>query len=126
MAFACAQGAGGTAKGGLSAEKADAADIAVEGVAISSLNRHLATEAAALAAMATDADAEAGAMTLNSIRVVWSREEEELYKEVLRQHGRSMARLSAAFPAKCAPLTVLVHAPVMSVSACRFVIARHI
>jgi hypothetical protein len=64
-------------------------------------------------------------MTLNSIRVVWSREEEELYKEVLRQHGRSMARLSAAFPAKCAPLILFARAPVMSVSACRFVIARH-
>ncbi len=36
----------------------------------------------------------------NSIRVVWTKEDEDLYKEVLRTHGRSMVHLCAAFPNK--------------------------
>lgn len=36
----------------------------------------------------------------NSIRVVWTKEDEELYKDILREHGRSMVHLCAAFPMK--------------------------
>ena len=37
-----------------------------------------------------------------AMRVVWTREDQEVYKEVLRQHGRSMQHLCAALPNKCA------------------------
>ncbi len=40
---------------------------------------------------------------MSSIRVVWTKKDEELYKEILEKHGRSMARLCAAFPNKYAP-----------------------
>ena len=41
---------------------------------------------------------------ITSMRVVWTREDQEVYKEVLRQHGRSMQHLCAALPNKCAAL----------------------
>ena len=50
-------------------------------------------------------DEPAGA-AITSMRVVWTLEDQELYKEVLRQHGRSMQHLCAALPNKCASLAV--------------------
>ena len=46
------------------------------------------------------ATAEVPHVAENSIRVVWTREDEELYKDILREHGRSMVHLCAAFPMK--------------------------
>ena len=36
----------------------------------------------------------------NSIRVTWTVEDKELYRDILRKHGRSMMHLCAAFPMK--------------------------
>ncbi len=36
----------------------------------------------------------------NSIRVTWTAEDKELYRDILRKHGRSMMHLCAAFPMK--------------------------
>ena len=52
----------------------------------------------------SDSGDEPAGATITSMRVVWMREDQELYKEVLRQHGRSMQHLCAAFPNKCASL----------------------
>ena len=46
------------------------------------------------------ADTEVPDKAGNSIRVVWAKEEEDQYKEILREHGRSMVHLCAAFPNK--------------------------
>lgn len=52
---------------------------------------------------AAEDSAQAGPAAISSIRVVWTREDEELYRKVLRKHGRSMEHLCAAFPTKYAP-----------------------
>ena len=53
----------------------------------------------------SEAEDELAGAAISSMRVVWTREDQELYKEVLRQHGRSMQHLCAALPNKCAPLS---------------------
>ena len=53
----------------------------------------------------SEAGDELAGAAISSMRVVWTREDQELYKEVLRQHGRSMQHLCAALPNKCASLS---------------------
>ena len=53
----------------------------------------------------SEAGDELAGAAITSMRVVWTREDQQLYKEVLKQHGRSMQHLCAAFPNKCAALS---------------------
>lgn len=54
-------------------------------------------------AVPASANPEAPGAAVSSIRVVWTKKDEALYKEILKKHGRSMAHLCAAFPNKYAP-----------------------